>query len=102
MKGDEGCSNNQVGRFVFEYADPLFEEVARFVVNNQCASPSMVQRQFQISYNRAFRLLQMLESLRIVSRLTSSYIRNVLVADIETLQSILQCNKEQEMKQLTK
>lgn len=102
MKVDENSPQKRVGRYVFEYTDPLFEEVARFVVNNQCTSPSMVQRQFEISYNRVLRLLQMLERLKIISRLTSSYTRNVLVADIETLQSILQCNKEQAIKQLTK
>ena len=41
--------------------DPLFDEALAFVIDQQKASTSMVQRRFRIGYNRAARLIDDLE-----------------------------------------
>lgn len=41
--------------------DPLFEEALAFVIDQQRASTSMVQRRFRIGYNRAARIIDDLE-----------------------------------------
>lgn len=46
--------------------DPLFEEAARFIVESQNASKSMLQRRFSIGYARAHKLMDQLEKAGIV------------------------------------
>ncbi len=48
--------------------DPLFDEVARFVVKNRKASTSVLQRRFRIGYGRAARLMDILEEEGIIRR----------------------------------
>ena len=66
--------------------DPLFEEAARFVVETQVASVSMLQRRFNIGFNRAGRLMEQLASASIVT----SALNEVLVDDEEELKAILE------------
>ena len=80
---------NGADGFVFEYTEPLFEDAARFVVHCQMAYTSMLQRYYSIGYNRANRLLLMLERAGIVSLVTKSGARDVLVKDNSSLQSLL-------------
>jgi len=80
---------NGADGFVFEYTEPLFEDAARFVVHCQMAYTSMLQRYYSIGYNRANRLLSMLERAGIVSLVTKSGARDVLVKDNSSLQSLL-------------
>lgn len=51
---------------IIEEQDPLFEDAKKFVVGKGSASTVMLQRTFQIGYNRASRLMQQLEQERIV------------------------------------
>ena len=75
-----------IGEFVFQYADPLFEDVVTNIVENQLASTSFIQRKFKIGYNRAVRLLDIAESVGIVSAPENdSYTREVLIADTNSL-----------------
>ena len=69
--------------------DPMFEEVARFVVQNQQGSTSSIQRRFSIGYNRAGRIMDQLEGYGIVGRAEGSKPREVLVQDIMSLEYIL-------------
>ncbi|MCL2561128.1 MAG: DNA translocase FtsK [Rikenellaceae bacterium] len=69
--------------------DPMFEEVARFVVQNQQGSTSSIQRRFSIGYNRAGRIMDQLEDAGIVSRADGSKPREVLLMDIMSLEHIL-------------
>ena len=46
--------------------DPLFVEVAQFVVLHQSASTSQIQRQFSIGYDRAGRIIEQLEEAGII------------------------------------
>lgn len=80
MEGDEGCSTDvDMGNL-----DPMFEEVARLVVNTQQGSTSMIQRKFSIGYNRAGRLMDQLEAAGIVGPAHGSKPREVLcMGDIE-------------------
>ena len=75
-----------IGKFVFQYADPLFENVAITIVEFQSASTSLIQRKFRIGYNRAGRLMDMAESAGIVSPpKNGTYLRDVLITDINEL-----------------
>ena len=49
-------------KFDFSQADPLFVEVARFVVeNNRMAWGSPLERKFEIGFNRSRRILEQLK-----------------------------------------
>jgi DNA segregation ATPase FtsK/SpoIIIE-like protein len=63
--------------------DPLLANARRIVVMQQRASISLVQRQLQIGYNRAARLLEALQSLGVVSAMDETGQRKVT----ETLES---------------
>lgn len=68
--------------------DPLFEEVAREVVNSNSASTSSVQRRYRIGYNRAGSIMDQLEAAGIVGPATGGKPRDVLV-DPMSLEQIL-------------
>ncbi len=69
--------------------DPLFEQVARMVVLTQQGSTSKIQRQFAIGYNRAGRLMDMLEQAGIVGEARGAKPREVLIQDESTLDSLI-------------
>lgn len=66
--------------------DPMFEEVARLVIQTQQGSTSMIQRKFSIGYNRAGRLMDQLEVAGIVGPAHGSKPREVLCMSEEDLQ----------------
>lgn len=68
--------------------DPLFDDCARFLVNQQTASTSILQRRFNIGYNRAGKVIDQLEACGVVGPGFGNKPRNVLV-DLETLEEIL-------------
>lgn len=68
--------------------DGLFDEAARFVVGRNNGSTSSLQRQYNIGYNRAGRLMDQLEAAGIVGPANGAKPRNILVDSI-TLESIL-------------
>ncbi len=70
--------------------DDLFNEVARYVVDNQHGSTSMIQRKFKIGYNRAGRIMDQLEAFGIVGPTEGSKARKVLIQDPTTLEQILE------------
>ena len=74
-----------VGEFTFKYADPLFEEAAKFVVENQMVSISMLQRKFSIGYTRAARITDILVVAKIITPFTMSFQSEVLIPDLDTL-----------------
>ena len=93
----------EVGKFVFQYADPLFKDAAKIVVENQSASTSLIQRSLGISYNRASRILDMLESAEIVSTpKNGTYFRDVLIEDVRELMYKLLDLKMELLKQAEK
>ena len=61
--------------------DSLFEEAARLVVAHQSGSTSLIQRKFEIGYNRAGRIMDQLEKAGVVGPINGSKPRQVLCAD---------------------
>jgi S-DNA-T family DNA segregation ATPase FtsK/SpoIIIE len=62
-----------------EEADPLWEECVRFVVERGQASTSMIQRKFSIGFQRASRLLDLMEERGVVGPRDGPRPREVLV-----------------------
>ena len=69
--------------------DGLFDEVARYVVTNQQGSASTIQRNFNIGFNRAGRIMDQLERAGIVGKQEGSKPRKVLIGDLSSLELIL-------------
>lgn len=53
--------SSQGGSSSADEADPLYKEVLLFIAKTQKASASLLQRRFKIGYNRAARIIDMLE-----------------------------------------
>lgn len=60
-------------------ADPLYEEVKRFVIASRKASTSLIQRKFSVGYSRAARLMDVLEANGIIGPARGSKPREILV-----------------------
>ncbi len=69
------------GTFSMDELDPLWEDAARLVVQNQHGSTSMIQRRLKLGYNRAGRIMDQLEALGIVGPAEGSKPREVLIYD---------------------
>jgi len=74
--------------------DPLFEEAARLIVIHQQGSTSLIQRKFEVGYNRAGRLMDQLEAAKIVGPGRGSKPREVYVFDEYNLDQILKGLKQ--------
>ena len=85
--GGEGAAGNKTNDL--SQLDSMFEEVARFVVQNQQGSTSSIQRRFSIGYNRAGRIMDQLEMAGVVGKAEGSKPREVLIADMMSLEKIL-------------
>lgn len=59
--------------------DPLFEDAARLIVQNQMGSTSLLQRRMKLGYNRAGRLMDQLGAAGIVGPNQGSKVRDVLI-----------------------
>lgn len=59
--------------------DPLFEDAARLIVQNQMGSTSLLQRRMKLGYNRAARLMDQLGAAGIVGPNQGSKVRDVLI-----------------------
>ena len=70
--------------------DPMFADVARLVVETQCGSASWLQRQFEIGFNRANRLVEQLEAVGIIGADRGAKGREVLIQDSNILEQKLQ------------
>lgn len=69
--------------------DELFKDAAQLVVANQLGSTSMIQRKMQLGYNRAGRIMDQLEAMKIVGPAQGSKPREVYVMSEMELLSIL-------------
>ena len=58
--------------------DPLYDEVLEFVVSLNQVSTSLIQRQFRFGYNRAARMMDLLEARGVIGPLEGSKPREVL------------------------
>ncbi|MUK86805.1 DNA translocase FtsK [Ornithinibacillus sp. L9] len=64
---------------VDEEEDELLQEVIQFILEQNSASTSLLQRHFKIGYNRAARLIDTLESKGIISGQNGSKPRDILI-----------------------
>lgn len=62
-----------------EYDDPLYNEIVEFVITSGKASASLLQRRFKLGYNRAARIVDLLEERGIIGPQNGSKPREVLV-----------------------
>lgn len=74
---------NTVGAAGFENNDVLYEEAKQFVIQTQKASTSLIQRKFSIGYQRAARLIDMMEENGIVGPSRGSKPREVYMKPSE-------------------
>jgi S-DNA-T family DNA segregation ATPase FtsK/SpoIIIE len=72
--------------FNLDDKDPLFEDAARLIVQNQVGSTSLLQRRMKLGYNRAGRLMDQLESAGVVGPNQGSKARDVLIKTESELQ----------------
>lgn len=76
---DQGNAGGQVQVEEEEYDDPLYNDIVEFVVTTGKASASLLQRRFKLGYNRAARIVDLLEERGIVGPQNGSKPREVLV-----------------------
>jgi len=69
--------------------DPMFADAARIVVLHQQGSASLLQRKLKLGYNRAGRIVDQLEAFGIIGPFQGSKAREVLYAEITTLDEYL-------------
>lgn len=69
--------------------DPMFADVARYVVTKQEGSTSRLQRAFEIGYNRAGKLSDQLEAAGVVGPNKGPKGRDVLIQDLSQLENLL-------------
>ena len=62
-----------------EYEDPLYNEIVDFAITSGKISASLVQRRFRLGYNRAARVIDLLEERGIIGPQNGSKPRDVLV-----------------------
>ncbi|MEG0994501.1 MAG: DNA translocase FtsK [Bacilli bacterium] len=62
-----------------EYDDPLYNEIVEFVITTGKASASLIQRKYRLGYNRAARIVDLLEERGIVGPSNGSKPRDVLI-----------------------
>ena len=80
----EGVDNNENTAVMSACDDPLYEEIKDYVVEVQKASASLLQRRFGIGYNRAARMIDVLEDKGIIGPQQGSKPREVyLKKDME-------------------
>jgi len=74
VDGEGGAGGSADGE-----ADPLYDQAVAVVLQNKRASISLVQRHLRIGYNRAARLLEQMEQSGLVSSMSGSGNREILV-----------------------
>ncbi|MDD5979940.1 MAG: DNA translocase FtsK [bacterium] len=76
---DQEIKNNPVSNDEEEYDDPLYNDIVEFVITTGKASASLLQRRFKLGYNRAARIIDLLEERGIIGPQNGSKPREVLV-----------------------
>ena len=70
--------------------DSLFAEIARSAVSGGSISTSMIQRNYEVGFNRAGRIMMQLERAGIVGRQEGAKPRDILYHDLPSLEARLQ------------
>lgn len=74
-----GSSSSSYNSADDDYDDPLYNEIVDFVIKTGKTSASLLQRKYRLGYNRAARMIDMLEERGIVGPPNGSKPREVLV-----------------------
>jgi len=87
----EGSDSSDAGAddVDLNHLDPMFDDAARLIVSSGSGSTSLIQRKFSIGYNRAGRLMDMLEKAGVVGQAHGSKPREVLIPDELSLENLL-------------
>lgn len=88
VAGESGGGNG-AGPSEIDDVDPLFDDAARTIVQNQMGSTSLLQRRLKLGYNRAGRLIDQLERAGVVGPHEGSKAREVLIPDEYALEQFL-------------
>ncbi|MDO4191987.1 MAG: DNA translocase FtsK [Erysipelotrichaceae bacterium] len=75
----EGVEGGEDIAVVGADADPLYEEIKAYVIDAQKASTSLLQRRFGIGYNRAARMIDLLEQKGVIGPAQGSKPREVFI-----------------------
>jgi S-DNA-T family DNA segregation ATPase FtsK/SpoIIIE len=91
---DGGDLASNSGSKSLKEVDQMFEQCARLVVTSGSGSTSMLQRRFNLGYNRAGRIMDQLEAAGIVGASTGGKPRELMVHTEHELEEILKviCN----------
>ncbi len=82
----EGVENNEMSAIVNAGDDPMYDSVKQYVISVQKASTSLLQRRFSIGYNRAARLIDVLEERGVVGPAQGSKPREVYFKEKEEVE----------------
>ena len=87
--GGEGMGSSEESSAPVKY-DTLFAEIAREAVSGGQISTSMIQRNYEVGFNRAGRIMMQLERAGIVGRQQGAKPRDILFHDLPSLEAKLQ------------
>ena len=76
---EQGNAGGGIKEVEEEYDDPLYNDIVEFVITQGKASASLLQRRFKLGYNRAARIVDLLEERGIIGPQNGSKPREVLV-----------------------
>ncbi len=88
-EGSAGMGSEEGASAPLKY-DTLFAEIAREAVSSQSISTSMIQRNYEVGFNRAGRIMMQLERAGIVGRQQGAKPREILFHDSPSLEARLQ------------
>lgn len=89
-EGSDGAMGSEEQDMAPKKYDSLFAEIARDAVQNGSISTSMIQRNYEVGFNRAGRIMMQLERAGIVGRAQGAKPRDVLFHDSQSLEAKLQ------------
>ena len=89
IESGEGGGSSGASDVDLKHLDPMFADAARLIVHEQSGSTSLIQRKFSIGYNRAGRLMDMMEKAGVVGQAHGSKPREVLIQDELTLEQLI-------------
>ena len=75
---DDGYSSDE------EYEDPLYNEIVDYAIQAKKISASLIQRKYRLGYNRAARIIDLLEERGVIGPKNGSKPREVLIGRDET------------------
>ena len=89
MENSESSLDGDSSDVDLSHLDPMFEDAARLIVSSGSGSTSLIQRKFSIGYNRAGRLMDLMEKAGVVGAAHGSKPREVLIQDELSLEQLL-------------